>query len=158
MILHFFGYVGLYCRLALYERKIATWQTEYNRAKARADLPADPTGGKKRPPVPFGWGADQCVFAFMRDSLQAISRARSCMNTLEARISDRSSTAGSNSATGKSNLSRPVFIAAQSEAEARRAQPRVFLELPSAADATAVPPKVAKLREEIIRLGEAVPQ
>ena len=80
------------------------------------------------------------------------------MNTLEARIIDRSSTAGSNSATGKSNLSRPVFIAAQSEAEARRAQPQVFLELPSAADATSVPPKVAKLREEIIRLGEAVPQ
>ena len=108
--------------------------------------------------MPFGWGADQCVFAYMRDSLQAISRARSCMNTLEARISGRGSNTGANSAAGNSNLPRPVFIAAQSDAEARRAQPQVLVELPSAADATAVPPKVAKLREEIIRLGEAVPQ
>ena len=80
------------------------------------------------------------------------------MNTLEARISGRGSNTGANSAAGNSNLPRPVFIAAQSDAEARRAQPQVLVELPSAADATAVPPKVAKLREEIIRLGEAVPQ
>ena len=80
----------------MYEDKIASWQTEYNRAKARADLPSDSTGGKKRPPVPFGWGADQCVFAFMRHAgyfartlVHEFSSKNMIEVVLQARPSDR---------------------------------------------------------------------
>ena len=99
--------------------------------------------------APYGWDPDCCAQQYVRDCLHANSRARTLIDALEAKVGviyQRGRTE-----LLSTHLPRPIFVAPQSATES------VVEGLDSAEDSV-LPPKVAKLREEIIRFGEAIPQ